>query len=352
MTARVDWPLLEVKGLTRSFDICKGPLRRVVRSFNAVEDVSLSVARGDVLGIVGESGCGKSTLARMIVTALAPTAGEIWLHDDVTGRPVDLAKLDKNGLQRARQRIQMVFQDPFSSLNPRMSVAQIVGEPLFVNRGLRGAALRREVADLLDMVGLNPRLMDRFPHAFSGGQRQRIGLARALALKPEILVADEPVSALDVSVQAQILNLLDRLKGELGLTYLFISHDLGVVQHLCDRVMVMYSGRVVETGRTNTIFSQPKHPYVETLMNAAPSLVPGTLQARRLAPGEIADPANRSPGCAFHPRCLYAEDQCRSVRPDLQTVASGEGAVACHRSQELELQGVADISDFLNTHAL
>lgn len=341
MSSAKEKPLLEVQGLKRGFDIRKGPLRRVVRRFNAVEDVSFSVKRGEVLGIVGESGCGKSTLARMVVTAIAPSAGEIWLHDDKAGGQVDLAALDRNGLKNARRRIQMVFQDPFSSLNPRMSVAQIVGEPLYVNTGLAGAALRREVADLLDMVGLNPRLMDRFPHAFSGGQRQRIGLARALALKPEILVADEPVSALDVSVQAQILNLLDRLKTELGLTYLFISHDLGVVQHLCDRVMVMYSGRVVETGPTDRLFSQPTHPYVETLMNAAPSLVPGTLQTRTLAPGEIADPANRPPGCAFHPRCVYAQEQCQAIRPELKSIATGDGAVACHLGDELDLQGVA-----------
>lgn len=341
MSMSCDPPLLDVRGLTRSFDIRKGPLRRVVRSFNAVEDVSFAVRRGDVLGIVGESGCGKSTLARMIVTALTPSAGEIRLFDERHGGFVDLARLGRDGLKRARQRVQMVFQDPFSSLNPRMSVAQIVGEPLYVNLGLSGAALRKEVAALLDMVGLNPRLMDRFPHAFSGGQRQRIGLARALALKPEILVADEPVSALDVSVQAQILNLLGRLKTELGLTYLFISHDLGVVQHLCDRVMVMYCGRVVETGQTDTIFSQPKHPYVETLMNAAPSLVPGTLTARRLAPGEIADPADRPSGCAFHPRCPYAEEHCKVARPDLQAITTGEAAVACHRSAALALKGVA-----------
>ena len=341
MSMSCDPPLLDVRGLTRSFDIRKGPLRRVVRSFNAVEDVSFTVRRGDVLGIVGESGCGKSTLARMIVTALAPSAGEIRLFDERHGGFVDLARLGRDGLKRARQRVQMVFQDPFSSLNPRMSVAQIVGEPLYVNLGLSGAALRKEVVALLDMVGLSPRLMDRFPHAFSGGQRQRIGLARALALKPEILVADEPVSALDVSVQAQILNLLGRLKTELGLTYLFISHDLGVVQHLCDRVMVMYCGRVVETGQTGTIFSQPKHPYVETLISAAPSLVPGTLTARRLAPGEIADPADRPSGCAFHPRCLYAEEHCKVARPDLQAITAGEAAVACHRSAALDLKGVA-----------
>lgn len=342
MNGIADHPLLEVQGLTRRFDIRKGPLRRVVNRFNAVEDVSFAVKHGEVLGIVGESGCGKSTLARMIVTAIAPSAGRILLRGEGAGdEGIDLATLDAAGLRRARQRIQMVFQDPFSSLNPRMSVAQIVGEPLYVNQALTGASLRREVADLLDMVGLNPRLMDRFPHAFSGGQRQRIGLARALALKPEILVADEPVSALDVSVQAQILNLLDRLKSELGLTYLFISHDLGVVQHLCDRVMVMYSGRVVETGPTDQLFSQPKHPYVETLMSAAPTLVPGTLRTRKLAPGEIADPANRPSGCAFHPRCAYSSDQCPMQRPVLEPTSNRDGQVACHLSAELNLQGVA-----------
>lgn len=334
--------LFDVRGLTRSFDIRKGPLRRVAHSFNAVEDVSFTVRRGEALGVVGESGCGKSTLARMLVTAMPPTAGEVWLGGQ--GDPVNLATLDRAGLRAARQRIQMVFQDPVSSLNPRMTVAQIVGDPLIVNQGLTGKPLRRRVAEVLDLVGLNSRLMDRYPHAFSGGQRQRIGLARALVLEPEIIVADEPVSALDVSVQAQILNLLERLRAELGLTYVFISHDLGVVQHLCDRLMVMYSGRVAELGETDRIFTAPAHPYVETLIAAAPTLVPQPRGGAALSPGEIADPARRPPGCAFHPRCRYGVAACRDAVPKVREI--GEGAdlhrVACHHAEILSLRGVPE----------
>jgi peptide/nickel transport system ATP-binding protein len=335
--------LLNVQELTRSFDIRSGPLRRVVHSFNAVEDVSFTVRKGEALGVVGESGCGKSTLARMLVTAMRPTSGRIVLQGE--NGPVDLATLDRGGLRATRRRIQMVFQDPFSSLNPRMTVAQIVGDPLYVNKGLTGRALRREVGDVLELVGLNPRLMDRFPHAFSGGQRQRIGLARALVLKPDIIVADEPVSALDVSVQAQILNLLERLQGELGLTYVFISHDLGVVQHLCDRLIVMYSGRLVEIGGTDTLFVRPAHPYVETLIDAAPTLDPGALRARSLTPGEIADPASRPPGCAFHPRCTHADDTCRTVRPNLESFGQDGRLVACHHASQMRLRGVGDDMD-------
>jgi peptide/nickel transport system ATP-binding protein len=333
-------PLLEAHGVSRAFDIRKGPLRRVVRSFNAVEDVSFTLNRGQTLGIVGESGCGKSTLAKMLVTALPPTGGQIVLHG--AGEPVDLAGLDRDGLRTVRRRIQMVFQDPFSSLNPRMTAAQIVGEPMRINFGTTGRALRAEVGELLELVGLNPRLMDRYPHAFSGGQRQRIGLARALALKPEIIVADEPVSALDVSVQAQILNLIERLKAELGVTFIFISHDLGVVQHLCDAVLVMYSGRVVERGPIDKVFGHPGHPYVETLMQAAPTLIPGTLAEQ--IKGEVADPANRPTGCAFHPRCRHAEDICTRTRPPETAVEDGtatEGhAAACHFAGGLPLRGV------------
>lgn len=332
-------PILRVENLTRAFDIRRGPLRRVVRSFNAVEDVSFTLSKGETLGIVGESGCGKSTLAKMLVTALAPTSGRIQFHGP---NPVqDLATLSRGELKPVRQRIQMVFQDPFSSLNPRMTAAQIVGDPIRINRGTTGSALRTEVGELLEMVGLNPRLMDRYPHAFSGGQRQRIGLARALALRPEIIVADEPVSALDVSVQAQILNLLDQLKADLGLTLIFISHDLGVVQHICDRVLVMYSGRVVESGGIDAVFGTPGHPYVETLMNAAPTLVPGTLARHALAPGEVADPSNRPPGCAFHPRCNYAQNICRQDVP-IAKLMNGRGhEAACHFAGDLSLEGVA-----------
>ncbi len=332
-------PLLEVDGVTRAFDIRRGPLRRVVKTFNAVEDVSFTVAQGETLGIVGESGCGKSTLAKMLVTAMPVTRGRIALHGP--GGAVAVTALDREGLRAVRRRIQMVFQDPFSSLNPRMTIAQIVGEPIYINRGTTGRALRSEVGGLLEMVGLNPRLMDRHPHALSGGQRQRTGLARALALKPEIIVADEPVSALDVSIQAQILNLLDRLKAELGLTLVFISHDLGVVQHICNRILVMYSGRIVESGEIDAVFERPAHPYVETLMNAAPTLVPGTLARRALVAGEIANPANRPPGCAFHPRCRYMADICCKEVPQPRSVAGSGHRAACHLAEQLSLSGVS-----------
>ncbi len=328
-------PILEVEGLSRSFAIRRGPLKRVVRRFNAVEDVSFVLETGEALGIVGESGCGKSTLAKMLVTALRPSEGRILLTTPEGS--VDVATADRDQLRRVRNDVQMVFQDPYSSLNPRMPVAAIVGEPLYVNRGVRGKALRSEVAELLEMVGLNPKLMDRFPHAFSGGQRQRIGLARALALRPKVLVADEPVSALDVSIQAQVLELMQRLRRELNLTFIFISHDLGVVQHLCDRVLVMYCGRIVETRAADRLFSAPRHPYVETLLAAAPTLVPGSWSVRA-AGGEIADPANRPSGCAYHPRCPYAEAICHEQRPAL--VPDDGGLTACHLAERLTLRGV------------
>ncbi len=336
-------PILQAENLTRAFDIRRGPLRRVVRSFNAVENVNFALMKGETLGIVGESGCGKSTLAKMLVTAIAPTSGHIRLRFE--DQAMDVTELNRAQLRQVRQRVQMVFQDPFSSLNPRMTVGQIVSDPIRVNRGTKGSALRAEVSELLEMVGLNPRLQDRYPHAFSGGQRQRVGLARALALRPEIIVADEPVSALDVSVQAQILNLLDRLKVELGLTLVFISHDLGVIQHICDRVLVMYSGRIVESGAIDTVFDTPGHPYVETLMNAAPTLVPGTLVRHSLAPGEIADPANRPSGCAFHPRCVHAQDICRSEVPKPTPVDGDEHSAACHFAGLLPLEGAATQPD-------
>lgn len=335
--------LLKVQDVSCSFELRRrGLLKRNSRTLLAVDGVSFNLNRGDALGIVGESGCGKTTLARMIATALRPSSGQIML-----GGPdgsMDITNADRSQLRAARRRIQMMFQDPFSSLNPRLPVIRIVGEPLWVNLGLSGRAIRTRVGELLELVGLNPRFMDRYPHAFSGGQRQRIGLARALALEPEIIVLDEPVSALDVSVQAQVLNLLDRLRRELGLTYIFISHDLAVVEHLCERVLVMYSGRMIEDGPTASLFTRPAHPYLESLIAAAPTLKPGTLRARKVETGEVADPANRPSGCAFHTRCRYASSICRKVQPVFADFNTGVGAgarkVACHLSESLDLVGV------------
>lgn len=342
-TGEPDDPLLQVRDVSCAFALRRrGLLRRQTQPFLAVDGVSFDLHRGEALGIVGESGCGKTTLARMIATALRPSAGQILLRGPEGD--TDIATADRSGLRTARRRIQMVFQDPFSSLNPRLPVVSIVGEPLRVNMGLSGRALRVRVGELLELVGLNPRFMDRYPHAFSGGQRQRIGLARALALDPQIIVADEPVSALDVSVQAQILNLFDRLRRELGLTCIFISHDLAVVEHLCERVLVMYCGRVIEAGPTASLFDAPAHPYLESLIAAAPSLTPGTLRVRRVETGEVADPANRPAGCAFHPRCPYASSVCRQTKPEFSEVIAGIGTgtrrVACHFSDSLDLVGV------------
>jgi peptide/nickel transport system ATP-binding protein len=311
----------------------------VVGHVRAVDDVSFHVDRGETLSLVGESGCGKTTTARCILRALSPTAGEIRLRVG-EGTPLDVATLSKRQVRPLRRQMQMIFQDPFSSLNPRRTLLDIVAEPLVAN----GVGTRRErverVAELLRLVGLRPEYMRRYPHAFSGGQRQRVGIARALALSPSLVVADEPVSALDVSVQAQILNLMLDLQAQLGLTYLFVAHDLSVVKHVSDRVAVMYVGRIVELAGTEALFTAPRHPYTEALLSAVPKPDP-RLRARRIVlEGEVADAANPPPGCHFHPRCSYAVDRCRAETPALEAVAPGH-FVACHRARELTLRGVA-----------
>jgi len=330
-------PLLEVRNLVKHFPIRKGLLRRVVGQVRAVDGVSLSIRKGETLALVGESGCGKTTVSRCILRALAPTVGEIQFN--IGDRSVDLAKLNKRGLRRLRRHMQMVFQDPYSSLNPRMVVGDIIGEPLLINGMTNRAERRKRVAELMEMVQLPQAYMNRFPHAFSGGQRQRIGIARALALNPELIVADEPVSALDVSVQAQILNLLLDLQERLQLTYLFVAHDLSVVKHVSDRVAVMYVGRIVEIAETEALYSRPLHPYTEALLSAAPAPVPDAVSTRIILEREIADPANPPPGCAFHPRCRHAVAQCREERPPLQEAEPGRW-VACLRARELSLRGV------------
>jgi len=333
-------PLLEVKGLKMHFPIRKGLLSRTVGHVKAVDDVSFTVYEGETLGLVGESGCGKTTTGRSILRIVDPTAGELVYHRQ-DGQTVDLTTLGKGALKRYRREIRMVFQDPQSSLNPRLPVLEIVGEPLKVNGLAKGRELEDRVADLLQKVGLRPEYLRRYPHAFSGGERQRIGIARALALNPRLVVADEAVSALDVSVQAQTLNLLQDLQEELGLTYLFVAHDLSVVEHIADRVAVMYVGKMVELAPTGELFAAPQHPYTEALLSAVPKPDPRLRDkgARIRLTGEVADPANPPSGCYFHPRCRYAQDRCKTEEPRLRDVGGGHLA-ACHFSEELQLRGV------------
>jgi peptide/nickel transport system ATP-binding protein len=321
------------------FPIKRGFLSsRIVGYVRAVDGVSLYIREGETLGLVGESGCGKTTTGRVILRAYEPTDGEIWFRDRNLGR-VNVAELDHQGLKKLRQNMQLIFQDPYSSLNPRMTLLQIVGEPLYVNGIARGSELRDRVAELLRVVGLRPEYMRRYPHAFSGGQRQRIGVARALALNPQLLVCDEPVSALDVSIQAQILNLLQDLQSDFNLTYLFISHDLSVVEHISDRVAVMYVGKLVESAVTEKLFINPRHPYTEALLSAVPKPNPRLRTEAIILEGDVADPANPPSGCYFHPRCQYRIDRCDTEEPQLREIAPDHW-VSCHRAEELYLGGV------------
>ena len=329
--------LLQVKNLRKYFPIQKGILQRTVGYVKAVDGISFDVQRGETLGLVGESGCGKTTAGRCILRLIPPTSGSFAFGEE----QVDLAKLTHSEMRPFRRRIQMIFQDPHASLNPRMTVADIVAEPMRVNRTEKGSALQDRIVELLESVGLKSQDMRRYPHAFSGGQRQRIGIARALALQPELIVADEPVSALDVSVQAQILNLLAELREKFQLSYIFIAHDLSVVEHISDRVAVMYLGKIVEISDAETLYQSPKHPYTEALISAVPLPDPSAQRKRehiRLE-GDVPDPSNPPTGCYFHPRCRYATDICRQETPELQEVVPGV-QVACHLSDTLTLQGV------------
>ena len=333
--------LLQVNHLRKYFPIRKGLLKRDIGSVRAVDDVSFYISEGETLSLVGESGCGKTTTARCILRALDPTSGEIHLQLQ-DGSVVDVATLSRQQLRSLRRDMQMIFQDPFSSLNPRMTLLDIVGEPLVVN-GMGNRRQREErVAELLSLVGLRPEFMRRFPHAFSGGQRQRIGIARALALHPRLIVADEPVSALDVSVQAQVLNLLLDLQASLGLTYLFVAHDLSVVKHISDRVAVMYVGRIVEMAPTEALFTTPKHPYAEALLSAVPEPDPRLRTQRIVLQGEVASPMHPPSGCYFHPRCPYAVDVCKTEAPAWEETSPGH-FVSCHRAGELQLSGVYEL---------
>lgn len=330
--------VLEVDNLSKEFPIKSGLLQRETGRVRAVQDVSFTIGRGETLALVGESGCGKTTVSRCILRALPPTRGAIRFSPKAGGS-IDMARLSRRALRPLRRHIQMIFQDPYASLNPRMMVGDIIAEPLLVN-GVPAAQRQARVRELLDLVGLPAAARTRFPHAFSGGQRQRIGIARALALDPSLVVADEPVSALDVSVQAQIINLLLDLQDRLGLSMLFVAHDLGVVRHVSDRVAVMYVGRIVETAPTTALYSTPRHPYTEALLAAVPKADPALRDQVAAPKGEIADPANPPRGCAFHPRCPYAVDRCRAELPQLQEIAPAHWS-ACHRTAELSLRGVA-----------
>ena len=329
--------MLEVRGLSKYYQIESGFLRRSVGAIRAVDGVSFSVDAGTTLGLVGESGCGKTTLGRCILRVVEPTTGTILFRPEE--ETVDILELDKKQLRATRRFMQMVFQDPYASLDPRMTVLDIVGEPLRENGLAKDEALTAQVAEVVETVGLETKHLRRYPHAFSGGQRQRIGIARALAPNPRLVICDEAVSALDVSIQAQILNLLQDLQERFGLTYVFIAHDLAVVEHIADRVAVMYAGEIVELADTDDLFKRPLHPYTEALLSAVPQPDPETKVERIILSGEVADPADHPGGCRFHPRCSYAQDVCRTTAPATEELSPGH-SVSCHFAGELSLKGV------------
>ena len=337
--------IISVRNLVKHFPIETGFLRRQVGVVKAVDNVNFDLNEGETLALVGESGCGKTTTSHCIIQAQRPTAGRVLFRIG-DAEPMDLTQMEKGELKEARRNIRMIYQDPYSSLNPRMTLLQIIGEPLVIHRIVKDQDnLQERVAELLRLVRLDPSTMNRYPHAFSGGQRQRIAIARALSLSPKVVIADEAVSALDVSVQAQILNLLKELQNQLGLTYLFVAHNLAVVKYEADRVAVMYAGKIVEIGETEALYTNPRHPYTEALISAAPNPDPDTKHRERIVlSGEVADPGNLPGGCAFHPRCRYAEDRCRQEMPELIDVGGSETQshqAACHFADSLELTGIA-----------
>ncbi len=338
MNGSQDSVLLQVRDLKVHFPIVSGFWRRVIGYIRAVDDVSFEVREGETLGLVGESGCGKTTTGRAILRAVPPTAGDVTFRMR-DGALVRVTEADEATLRLLRQEMQTIFQDPFASLNPRMSIFDIVADPLRVNGLAKGKELEDRVTEMLRLVGLAPEYMRRYPHAFSGGQRQRIGIARALVMNPRLVIADEPVSALDVSVQAQTLNLMQDLQQELGLTYLFISHDLSVVQYISHRVAVMYVGKLVELAPTEELFKAPKHPYTQALLSSVPVPNPAVRSRGQVLTGEVADPARPPSGCYFHPRCPFVRDVCKKEAPPFQEVSPGHFA-RCHFARELQLPGV------------
>ena len=331
-------PILEVDNLRQWFPIRSGFFQRITGHVKAVDGVSFTVQENEVLGLVGESGCGKTTTGRTILRLYEPTGGDVW-YRQADGERVNVTELSRKEMKALRREMRMIFQDPFSSLNPRLAVSDIIGEPLVIHKAAQGRAIENRVAELMTAVGLDPAYMTRYPHEFSGGQRQRIGLARTLALNPRLIVADEPVSALDVSIQAQVLNLLGNLKDELGLTVIFIAHDLSVVEHICDRIAVMYVGKIMEIAESEELLRRPKHPYTEALVSAVPPADPDIQLDRIILDGDVPSPANPPSGCVFHPRCRYAEEICTKEEPPLEEIVAGHYA-ACHFARELDLQGV------------
>ncbi|WP_152655488.1 ABC transporter ATP-binding protein [Oceanobacillus sp. CFH 90083] len=316
-------PILEVDGLKKYFDIKGGPIGRKVGEVKAVDDVSFMVMEGEILGIVGESGCGKSTTGKAILRLIEPTAGKVKFQDK------EITNLSSSEMRSLRKDMQIIFQDPYASLNPRHTVEKIVGEPLLVHGMTSSIQRMKRVRELLEVVGLSPYHAKRYPHQFSGGQRQRVGIARALANNPKLVICDEPVSALDVSIQSQILNLMEKLRDEFNLTYIFIAHDLSVVKHISDRIGVMYLGRMVELTDKNKLYDDPKHPYTQALLSAVPLPDPDLRRERIILKGDVPSPANPPSGCAFHTRCPYAMDICKEVRPDFKPVEDNH-FVACH----------------------
>jgi oligopeptide/dipeptide ABC transporter ATP-binding protein len=332
--------ILEVKDLKMYFPIYGGIFSRVKGHVKAVDGVSMDLREREVLGLVGESGCGKTTVGRTILRLYEPTSGEIRFHRK-NGEWVDVARIKLRDMKPLRQEMRMIFQDPFSSLNPRMTVKDLIGEPLEIHHVAHGQEAEQRVAELMTAVGLNPAYMRRYPHEFSGGQRQRIGLARTLSLNPRLVVADEPVSALDVSVQAQVLNLLQELQARLGLTIIFIAHDLSVVEHISDRIAVMYVGKIVEMAETHALLGQPYHPYSEALLSAIPPADPDIHHERIRLEGDVPSPANPPSGCIFHPRCGYARPECKTQVPTLEEIKPGH-FVSCLFAKELSLKGIGD----------
>lgn len=315
--------ILEAKNIKKHFPIRKGLLRREVGSVKAVDDVSLFVRKGETLGLVGESGCGKSTLGRTLIRLYEPTAGDIVFEGQ------DFLNMKSGELRKKRKNMQMIFQDPYASLDPRMTVGQIIRQPMDIHDVGSAEERNRRVLELIELVGLRKGHVNRYPHEFSGGQRQRISIARAIALNPELIICDEPVSALDVSIQAQILNLLKDLQEKLGLTYIFISHDLSVIEHTCDRIAVMYLGKIVEIATRDELFKNPQHPYTQALIRAIPRVGQGKKKMKRSLGGEVPSPIKPPPGCAFHPRCAYKMDVCDKKLPLLENCGSAEHQKAC-----------------------